>query len=290
MLENSSKEFEEKNKLEAERSKEEIAKKDKVVDDLQRKLENLSKDLTDDETSNELQRLRTIAQDGEKLIKKMTETHKKEMKDLERAKINAEENLNSAIQENTKIKEKEGTMYEILNGLRKLLDQQEQEVGNKDSSTQENNEEGSSDNGASTKANNGAVGGAKPKDFSCQKCSYISSNMNTLNKHMRNEHLSTSYPCVKCDIQMKSTADLKEHEHNVHGNGDNQSQNKKTQFQHQCVKCSFVGLSNEILLQHQSEKHSEQTNCDSCDFIANSRSTLDEQCYFWSQGNCKKRR
>ena len=88
------------------------------TDNLKKEAELLRK--TQEEPNQELQRLRSIIQDREKAMKKASEDHKKEIDEQERAKRNAEENLNSALQENTKIKEKDSTMYEILEGLSDL--------------------------------------------------------------------------------------------------------------------------------------------------------------------------
>ena len=141
----------------------------------------------------ELQRLQTIIKDSEKANKKLLETHKKEMKELERRKTDAEENLNSAVQENTKIKEKEDTMHQILKGLQKLLERYENDPVKKD---QVNNVSVTPDVDDST-------GGARAKGpiFSCQKCPFTTTNITHLNKHTRNEHISTLFPCTKCDQQ-----------------------------------------------------------------------------------------
>ena len=100
----------------------ELNEKNIEIGNLKTENEALRKDKTEngnEVTVQELQRLRTIVQDREKAIKKASENRKKELMELERAKKNAEENLNSAIQENTKIKEKDDTMYEIMEGLKK---------------------------------------------------------------------------------------------------------------------------------------------------------------------------
>ena len=88
------------------------------TDNLKKEAELLRK--AQEEPNQESQRLRSIIQDREKAMKKASEDHKKEIDEQERAKRNAEENLNSALQENTKIKEKDSTMYEILEGLSDL--------------------------------------------------------------------------------------------------------------------------------------------------------------------------
>ena len=113
-----------------------------------------------------------------------------------------------------KIKEKDDTMYEILDGLRKLLHIKDRKK-----------EENSPVNGEPDVEviSEGASGGAIPKNnpnsastFSCQKCKYTSTNINSLNKHVRNEHLTTLFPCVKCDLQVKTINELRNHERTCH--------------------------------------------------------------------------
>ena len=157
-----------------------------------------------------------IIQDREKAFKKAEEEHKKEIVEQERAKKNAEENLNSAIQENTKIKEKESTMYEILEGLRKLLNLKDKAENELLIETIEK----------------GATGGAIPKEnnFKCEKCKSSYTSMHLLNKHVRQEHISTLYPCIICDVQTRSIEDLRNHERNIHNTG---ASNK-------CSLCNFT--------------------------------------------------
>ena len=81
---------------------------EKVVesDNLKREIEVLKITSNTKGQDDESQRLRLIMQEKEETIEKASEDHKKELAELERSKVNAEENLNSAIQCSRKHKNK----------------------------------------------------------------------------------------------------------------------------------------------------------------------------------------
>ena len=220
------------------------------------------------DSSQELQRLRAIIQDREKTIKKASEEHKKELGEQKRAKQNAEENLNSAIQENTKIKEKETTMYEIMEGLRKLLDLKDKDNTEKSTIETDANEK------PEVEVIDGAVGGAIPKanQFRCERCKFSTTNMNILNKHIRVEHLTTTFPCVDCDFQAKSLSDLRIHQKTPHNQGF--SSNSRLQ----CEFCNFVSQNQEILSKHKLIHSTESPvyPCNKCSFKFTDKTSLSE--------------
>ena len=246
------------------------------------------------DSSEEVQRLRSIVQDREKAIKKANEEFKKEIAEQKRAKQNAEENLNSAIQENTKIKEKETTLYEIMEGLRKLLDLQDKESTGKTtggSSAQEKPD---------IELIDGAVGGAIPKAklINCEQCKFSATNMSVLNKHVRQEHLFTTFPCVTCNFQTKTINDLRHHQRIEHPHGitsnskiicefcDFVSDKQSTMFTHernihqknkyQCNLCTHYFTNPEKLKEHKTSKHNVDVYpCNECGYKAKSIGDLD---------------
>ena len=259
--------------LEVEKNKKDIEDKNQVIEKFRTDIETLKKEISDNiptdgsQEAQELQRLRTLVLDREKSIKKINESHKKELKEVECAKTNAEENLNSAIQENTKVKEKESTMYDILEGLKRLLEIEEKR---KDTTTTMPE----SEKPEVEIIDNGAAGGARKKtSFSCQKCNFSSTNMENINKHMRSEHLTTLYPCVKCDLQAKSITELQHHTQSEYGEIpiDNVNTN---QLRNQCNICSFIGVSEEALQTHKSKYHSQLYECNVCDYFTENKSHL----------------
>ena len=82
-----------------------------------------------------------------------------------------------------------------------------------------------------------------------KRCEFTSTNMMHLNKHMRNEHISTLYPCIQCDVQLKSIDQLREHTRNTHTVKDYQNQ---TGFQYNCDVCHFTSKELMTLNQHKS--------------------------------------
>ena len=210
------------------------------------KLRKESEGNNNPESSQELQSLHSIIQVGEKAIKKAYEEHKKEIAEQKRAKQNAEENLNSVIQEKTKIKEKETTMYEIMEGLRKLLNIKDKDLNNKATTTNSNNLQDKT----GVNVVDGASGGAVPKvQYNCEQCKFSATNMNILNKHIRQELITTLYPCITCDFQAKTIVDLREHQ-NTHI-GDQVS--RKTSVT--CELCNFATDTQASLHMHERNIH-----------------------------------
>ena len=96
-------------------------------------------------------------------------------------------------------------MYEIMEGLRKLIDLKDRE------NTDNSNEK---DYWPEIEVvEDGALGGAIPKinSFKCEQCQFIAKSIIIMNKHVRQEHISTLYPCVVCDCQAKSMLELNNH-------------------------------------------------------------------------------
>ena len=250
--------------------KKDLETKIEESDNLRKEIELLKSASVNQKPDDELQRLRVIIQDREKAMKKAADEHKKELAELERSKINAEENLNSAIQENTKIKEKESTMYEIMEGLRKLLDLKDKEHADKPFGEEIEPDVEVIEDGASGGAVPKSSGGAVPKSnsYKCEKCPYTTTNINILNKHIRQEHISTLYPCVICDLQVRSMEELRNHQKNEHVNT-----NPATKLN--CANCKFVARTEKELSIHKITHMSESSfNCELCDFTSESKSTL----------------
>ena len=253
--ENLASQLDEKNKI-IEDLNTQLQMKNKQIEDLQSQVANQSRNLPEESVNDEIEKLRKTVKDNEKANKKIAETHKKEVQELERAKTNAEKNLNSVIQENTKIKEKEDTMHQILNGLQKLLERYEND---------------SFENDIVNKDDDSSIGEAISKGpiYTCQKCEFTFTNIIHLNKHTRNEHITTSNNCEKCNQQTLYSDEIRKHNYDIH-------RNEQVRSEIECDECSLIVESEEALHTHQASEHCTEFKCNNCNYKTNYLNDLTE--------------
>ena len=120
------------------------------------------------------QLIKQMVVDRDKKIKKLEESHKKDLDDLRMQKRASDDDLNIAVQENTKMKDKETTLMDIFKCMKKYLDGQD-------------------------------------NFFPCNECELTFDKADKLNLHKRSHHLSMSLRCGKCKFEAKSASNHKEH-------------------------------------------------------------------------------
>ena len=95
--------------------------------------------------------------------------------------------------------------------------------------------------------------------------------MNILNKHIRQEHITTLYPCITCDFQAKTIYDLREHQ-NTHI-GDQVS--RKTSVT--CELCNFATDTQASLHMHERNIHKKSKyHCNLCSYYFTKSESLEE--------------
>ena len=95
----------------------------------------------------------------------------------------AQDDLNYLKKENINIKDKEKNLLDIFAMLKKFV-----QVDVDTTPT-------------SPKPNSDASAGP---NILCEKCNFVTTNIELLNKHVREEHIVTKYPCLICDYQAES--------------------------------------------------------------------------------------
>ena len=142
-----------------------------------------------------------------------------------------------------------------MEGLRKLLDLQDKE------STGKTTSESTAQEKPHIEVIDGAVGGAIPKTklINCERCKFSATNMSVLNKHVRQEHLSTTFPCVTCDFQTKTISDLRDHQRIEHPHVTSSN------FKILCEFCDFVSDKQSTMYTHERNIHQKSTyQCNFC--------------------------
>ena len=122
---------------------------------------------------------------------------------MKREKTSAQEDLKCLKKENNNFKDKEKTMLDIFVMLKKFVDI---DVETEKTKTKEAN------------STNGAT--AAPSPFKCLNFNFVSTRVESLNKHVREEHIATKFPCLTSDFQAQAMNDLRKHqleEHNSIG-------------------------------------------------------------------------
>ena len=189
--------------------------------------------------NDEIERGKLIIQEKEKTLKKVKEAHKKEVQEIQRERIAAQEDLNSLKKENKTIKDKEGTLLEIFGMLKKFV-KIDEEITNEATIPTKNDE-------ASSLLN-------------CKSCNHTSTDIEALNKHTRDEHIITKYPCIECDYQALSMDSLRKHQKEIHGQNGARSKTKVG-----CGKCAFTTVSENNLEVHKSKEHEVVFKCKLCE-------------------------
>ena len=59
-------------------------------------------------------------------------------------------------------------------------------------------------------------GGSSSNVFKCTNCNFKAYSIENLNKHTRDEHIATKYPCLTFDFQADSMSSLRQHQLNKH--------------------------------------------------------------------------
>ena len=184
--------------------------------------------------------------DRDNVIKKLEESHKKEVDDLKLQKRGSDDALNIATQENTKLKDKEATLVDIFKYMKKYLAEQDDY-------------------------------------FQCDECDQSFDRVDKLNLHKRGKHLALSLKCNLCNFQAKTSRDLINHM-KTHSSSrqifsceeceyadqleENLLNHKIAKHSvHKCDKCDYTFSSVKELDEHKQNTHKQQVfSCEKCNF------------------------
>ena len=103
----------------------------------------------------------------------------------------------------------------------------------------------------------------------CGECNFETQHNNQLEKHKKNTHIISKFPCEKCSYRAIHTNDLRRHHTTMHEN-----QVKPSNPQNKCNLCSYQAIHERDLKRHQSTMHGTKLSCSKCEFETESVSFL----------------
>ena len=188
----------------------------------------------------ELEIVKQLVIEKDKVIKKMEESHVKEISALNLEKKAVEDALNCATRENTKIKDKENTLMDIFKSMQVYLDMCGKSGNNKNDSSPN-----------------------QPNNWSCDQCNETFSSIDILNNHKRNNHISLKHTCTVCNHKAETKVELEAHVAHQHRNT------------YKCEECNFEDTNEESVLNHTIANHSIYI-CDLCDFTTQNEGNMND--------------
>ena len=251
-------------------TKESFSSSVKEVTELNRKIESLETELADVKRSitevgtgtsqEELEIVKDMVIEKDKLIKKLEESHKKATDKFTIDKKASDEALNIATVENTKLKDKDSTLMDIFKCMKEYMNEKLGSI--KEVATADHTEE------------------QTLTQFKCDQCTFKAANIDNLNIHKRNEHIRATFPCTICNYIASTINDFKAHqsEHifkcNLCDYRDKTKENLSNHslakhLEHKCNKCSFTSTSTDILASHKVKNHTDKKQmfkCEECEF------------------------
>ena len=182
---------------------------DKLKEEIKQAKEQLD-EITKSSNANaedvNITRLRKAYSNLEKEKKKQEDVHKKRVNELEKAKIDAEEELKLATMKQKDAEDEKDTIVKIFGCMKQLIDRNPIDIP-KFTPSDKNNQE-------SNDSSTGAV-----KKFSCSECDYQGENLPRLNQHKKDKHLvdlTVNYPCEVCDYNAENMDELRSHKKSLH--------------------------------------------------------------------------
>ena len=251
-----------------EEKKIEIVHLQKEISELKAKLESPPVESNNESNPTNI-RLKEFCVQLQKDKQKMIVVHDKEKKEIEKAKIDAEDNLKAAILENKDLKVRDDTLMGIYECLQNVINKKGDNVSQK-SNTKET---ASSDNdGKKENSDNSATKDSKKcaTMFVCEKCDFQSRSESVMNEHMKMDHQEQKkeiiYACDECEANFTSQTQFRNHAKTAH---------KKNSFT--CDHCGSKSNSLEQLDNHISIYHNKQNiPCEFCTYKATNPGSLDK--------------
>ena len=206
---------------------------------LEGQIEDLKKELEDNDVKHENNLLKKNIADKEKEIKKNTEKHSEEMKKMKKQQMLNSENLRSAVLERETLRENDRILLNTFDMMKKYMEQLK-ECYNKNNSLNVNN-----------------------MSFKCEKCDFASENLVALNQHMANDHKNqegkknnTIFACEECEFVSKKKDSFDDHLSTEHQDDGGLS--------YCCTKCRYETNSEKKLTEHIKKKHDSTIICKEC--------------------------
>ena len=215
--------------------KQELENTIKEVESKKQQLEEQTKSDSANAEDINITRLRKAYASLEKEKKKQEDMNMKKITELEKARIEAQEELKLATKKQKDAEDEKVTVVKIFECMRQLID-----GGSVNIPVFQNK----------SNFNSGAI-----KKFSCTECGYQGQNESNLNQHKKDKHLQdllVNYPCEICDYNAVNIDDLRVHKQSTH--------------EYKCEVCNHIVTTNYQLTKHKAEEHGkDRISCTKCD-------------------------
>ena len=183
--------------------------------------------------------------DRDKTFQKIEETNNKEIINLKAAKKASEDALNIVTEENTRLKDKEGTLIDIFKCMKQHMDEQLSKCSPLGTASSETNTIG--------------------QEFKCTECQMKFSSTPELNNHQTNVHRSIDKTCTQCNFEAQTNSEFRTHIKACH----------VADLQYTCSDCNFKDLREINLINHRIANHP-RNSCDKCPFQTSTEALLNK--------------
>ena len=155
----------------------------------------------------ELEMLKEKIREKDKCLKKLDESHNLEVNKLKKDKKKSDDSLNCATLENTKLKDKESTLIDVFKSMKEYMNAKLKNIQSPEEMPSPEQPTFSPPDASSRNEKD-----TTPPMVNCDECSYKAETIESLNRHKRNKHIRTVFPCLLCNFHASSLTDLKEHQ------------------------------------------------------------------------------
>ena len=196
----------------------------------------------------DMDRIKFLYEKSEKENVKLTEKHKKEMKDIVSQKLESDNRYNLIVKEREKFRETERILLNTFD----LWKSKFESAGKTEESPKE-----------SPEATVRTPQTPEESLYHCDECEYEATTLADLKEHKKDNHNEPDFKCENCGHTVLSESDLKGHMEAYHGSEDN---NFQTVFL--CNECDDEFEVKSELENHIQSKHTrmDEFTCDKCDY------------------------
>ena len=250
----------------------------KENEELKEKLENVT--VVENNEGEKLQRaildidrIKFLYEKANKEIAKLTEVHKKEIKELVSQKLEVDYRYDSIVKEREKFAEKERILLNTFDLWKAKFETPGMPKETEKSAEFKCDEcEYTVEESAKIKEHKqGKHGG---HIYECDECVYEATTLSDLDEHKRTNH-NEQFKCGECGHTVLSSSDLNGHKEAYHRKASNDDESIQSIFL--CDHCDKEFLVKKDLEDHIKKDHTkdEDFSCEKCDFIGLSMETLE---------------
>ena len=179
---------------------------------------------------------------------KLTESCKKEIKEILSQKLEADNRYHDLVSEREKFREKERILLNTFDLWKSKFDSMPHEKKQKSQ--------------------------AEKNSYECDKCVYEATTYADLTEHKNNNHAEEEIKCEQCGLVVTTDANLKGHMEAYHE--ETRAETDKIQEIYMCDDCDEEFAAKYEFETHMKECHDQiQINCDKCEYVGGSKTDLE---------------